>query len=1177
MSPVDRRPSSTAVTTSSSSYSHTRDNSLPDHSTPTPTSTTPPLTPNTAFKNNSIAVALEERESYEASLREMSTRLTELEAENEGMRRRLRSPSPGAASPPNDGSASPPNAGSATPHDAGSGTPPLTPNTAFKNNSIAVALEERESYEASLREMSARMQQLEEENEVIRGLDWRKRDAIIVDLSERLEEKEAWCIDAKREMAAMRAALADAKSVEGDNKGMSEELDAVREERDALAAALARPASQAPPGGDRALLEEVSAHADLMSSSASSLGDDLELAAAAVHRLKAERDEALRECDDLKGQVLSLEDMLGATVGSEERKDEEEKELQAEVRRLKFDNASLKGLLDTKSRQLADGADSAAQLDALKAVVERLKQQLQTAEEENEGIRNDNDTVRGENETLVEENTRLGDHSEELARENEELVAEKERLSDYNEELIREKEELFAEKERLSDCSEELTTRNDLVANNRELTTRNDDLVANNRELTTRNDDLTANIHQLTTRNDDLIAELDSLSAKNESLNTSNRKLSSTNATLAGRVETLESQLKTAQKETIAVATNSSRISNSFLKSHSPLTHVIQDEHSSEIRRLKKEHALTIGETQARHAEQLEGVNASLRAAVTANERNERVVADLERRVEEGEASLYRAQKDAKANSKIVKKLQQNLHHVTIESEKKMAETSLKHQMEMSNVEAELENIEENLESSKEYAEELKAALAKTQTADVSPHTPAKERALKRSVEELEAELARSHQERNSQVAATKLELKKAKIQADASLKAERDASSRQVAAAVEAFGTSVEGAIAAAGSKVDVAFEKIKKLEDARSRLSSAVGLQKQVVNSLSLVNEELRKKNSGLEKSKSAAEAAVKTLKSQLNIEVETSAETRDLLALSYASKAGQCDKVLSAALIDAVSKAMSSQGEALDALKKEVASSSDMESLSSALGKAENRAMIAEGRLVASLKTSSSHSAALAVSKTQMVALNKEAHHYKALAEERGKEVEKLVSGIAKVGEGWKGTVESLTEQVKHAEERREREVESAKKKRHFEFELNELKEKFEDVKRKNEMLEIERMAAEEELGLEKEDGAENKESGDFVVRLLEAELEALSEKHEALRSKSDTISEALEISNRKVDLLEEELESASEVVREKAALEAKCELLGDKLEEANIRIDGLLEEEEVRRRGYDIYSL
>ena len=94
-----------------------------------------------------------------------------------------------------------------------------------------------------------------------------------------------------------------------------------------------------------------------------------------------------------------------------------------------------------------------------------------------------------------------------------------------------------------------------------------------------------------------------------------------------------------------------------------------------------------------------------------------------------------------------------------------MAEISLKHQMEMSNVEAELENIEENLESSKKYAEELKVALAKTQTADASPHTPAKERALKRSVEELEAELARFNQEKNSQVAAMNLELKKVRAE----------------------------------------------------------------------------------------------------------------------------------------------------------------------------------------------------------------------------------------------------------------------------------------------------------------------------------------------------------------------------------------------------------------------------
>ena len=140
----------------------------------------------------------------------MSTRLNHLEAENEGMRLRLQSPSPGPA--PSGASV-----GTTTPTTAGAGgTPPLTPNTAFKNNSIAVALEERESYEASLREMSLRVRQLQEENEFVRGLDWRKRDAVIVDLSERLTAKEAWCADARRGMAAMRAALADAKS--DDNK-----------------------------------------------------------------------------------------------------------------------------------------------------------------------------------------------------------------------------------------------------------------------------------------------------------------------------------------------------------------------------------------------------------------------------------------------------------------------------------------------------------------------------------------------------------------------------------------------------------------------------------------------------------------------------------------------------------------------------------------------------------------------------------------------------------------------------------------------------------------------------------------------------------------------------------------------------------------------------------------------
>ena len=293
----------------------------------------------------------------------------------------------------------------------------------------------------------------------------------------------------------------------------------------------------------------------------------------------------------------------------------------------------------------------------------------------------------------------------------------------------------------------------------------------------------------------------------------------------------------------------------------------------------------------------------SLRAAVDVNERNERAVVELERRTEDGEAGLVRAQRGAAASSELVKKLQENLHGVTVESEKRLAAVTLKHQMEMSNVEAELENVEENLASTKKYAEELSRVAAST-------HTPAKERALKRSVEDLEAELASANRERDSQVAAMKLELKKANIRAESDVKAERDSSSRQIAAAVKKFGTGVEGAIAEAWKKVDVAFEKIKKLEDARSRLTAAINLQKQVVTSLSQVNAELCSKNSELEKGKAALSASIKTLKSQLNIELETSAETRDLLALSYASKAGQGDKALSAALIDAVAKAMSEQ---------------------------------------------------------------------------------------------------------------------------------------------------------------------------------------------------------------------------------------------------------------------------
>ncbi|GMH67930.1 hypothetical protein TL16_g04801 [Triparma laevis f. inornata] len=925
-----------------------------------------------------------------------------------------------------------------------------------------------------LDEVKGERDQLQLEREVI---DWRKRDRVIVEMSERVEQLTEESDTNKITMADMRRTIADLKSELGDAEANNQELDIVRRERDELCSSTTKIDTHS----SDADFDFISKHSDALASANDEIADDVTQAADLILRLnskiedlKAQKEAADEENNSLKSNIVTLEDLIG-TAGEDseeieslqeafELAKEENAKLVASVEEIEQTNSDLTASIEEADQlrvQLELAEQTNSDLTASVEEVDQLRVQLEMAEEEAESLREEvarADELMPQNPSLqssaaekqLEElksevaslhksvasskakeaslsmaNASLKNSVKVLQNQNATLKSATDSAEDHSQlrdqlsTAEEERDQLGSELEALCSENQSLTSQ---VAEleNQSLTSQ----VAALSSLRSEKRELFSEVATLSSLRSENESVVSSLRSENESLVSSNQSLTSSNHSLTSQLSALNLQLTQAKSEQTIAASNTQRVlansTNSILANNATT--------EDEIKNIKKEHTVNIREMQDLHSRQLNGINESLKIALAENERKQIQITTMEE-------ESYNLQTLLTKSNNQLNTANTHLHNNTVKTERRLANLTMSHQAEVTTVEAEIEALEEQSEQLKKYNTQLKSSNDKMQTKAADPTTPAKERALKKSVAQLETEMLHSNQQHETIIIDLKLQMKKAKIHYNAKAKKTDENNRGEIAAMIRAFAVSMEKTIGEANSKVSATATKLQRFERAHQTLTSTFNDQEAEMHCLANKIYDLQTKNADLEKSKATNTSIIAQLNSQISIERETCAETRDLLALAHVNKAGEGDKMFSAALVEEVGRAMQVQEKKIDNYATQTLSQTvsqvDLAAANEKSKIMENRAIMAEGRLAMSLKASSSHAAALAVTKTQVTALTKEVDNFKTLADERAKEIEQLIEGVRRCGQGWETTVERLTDQVKSAEARREMEVESARK--------------------------------------------------------------------------------------------------------------------------------------------------
>ena len=715
-----------------------------------------------------------------------------------------------------------------------------------------------------------------------------------------------------------------------------------------------------------------------------------------------------------------------------------------------------------------------------------------------------------------------------------------------------------------------------------------------------------------------LVADHNALLSKHEELHFKHSTLSSSTE---AQIESLTKQLNEANKQQINASLARATPSQSFLGASSvKRLREMQDE---ELSRIKKSFSIQVEKIQASHGSQLVMLNEAIELS---NRELERAGMEL-KMVEmqhENLSNMYECLQEELGEER------RNVTKLTAEFQKSHANAASSNFASTTAKQAEINSLKitvDKLTSQVRSLTKQNDNLSNLEKAlNLNPSTPPQQKMLQKQKVELENDMyeMQAHYEG---------ELKNAKEENSMIINLAEDEKAALVggfkvgtAELFEMFSKTIDTTNARLNYKLTASSKKIVSIEAILSALryqfsSNQADLRKSTHNQKVALTEVARMRRKEVEDA-----TRIEELTTRLEGERAAAEESRDLVALAYATKAGNSDKQLAAALTAEVSRCTDVQLKKIEELKDSGEKDmgfvkEDFENAMVVYGEVkkqlemtlkqnhslEKRCIMAEGRLNATLKLASAHGAACAVARTELGGKKREVALWKERAEEREKENQKLQESVAKVGENYAEAMFGLAEQIRVSEERRLSDLASAKKKvesanKKAKLIENEIEEIHIDSDGVAQVLDGKLKSKEDQLALMEEGMGglmgslealkEENEGLRGQVKENTEETRLMEEENRALTGKLEIVGDMLEVANRKVDMFEEdENEKVEELARIKEAegdlvarleekeeelanSKEKKELVGDALEITNRKLDILEEEYDTLKESRDV---